>query len=119
MGIKERLERHESENGFARIPTPEPLGNETRADVLHVLEEDELHNLRKLKATVDAINANKGEGGPKLLFALEKLVSTAFEDGLLSVETFQKLGFTPAVAKVLVDIAEGKATLIDLDEVWE
>jgi len=106
------------ENGKLKTSGKRPAvveTGETRAEVMTVLNEEEFafENLKRLKATVDAIKQ-----GPKLLFALEKLVSTAFEDGLLSVETFEKLGFTPAESKVLVEIANEQATVVDLDAVW-
>lgn len=107
------------ENGKLKIIGKRPAvveTRETRAEVMTVLNEEEFafENLKKLKATVDAVKE-----GPRLLFAIGKLVSTAYEDELLSVETFEKLGFTPAVSRVLVDIAHEKATVVDLDAVWD
>ncbi|MBA4336606.1 hypothetical protein C0416_02410 [bacterium] len=98
--------------GYGQSPAPATTGA-TRSEVLSVLESEEDYafgNLKKLKTTVDSVIEGPDKEGPQLLFALEKLVSTAFENGLLSAETFKKLGFNSAVSATIMDIVYKKIT---------
>ena len=88
------------------------ITGEIETGALDVLDEATLKELKRLKKIVDSAK------GQNKLYAIEKLMVTAYKKNLLKPEVLEKIGFSFGVAKVLVDIANEQATVRQLDEVW-